>query len=114
MNLNNNGVVIIPGSEGFRHMPPSMTKKKRLAVASLGTSFKDEESYNEAALKLLFGKEKSSKFGSFMFRIMYMLGLTNLWWNSQLKKNNAKDKCFDAPYHNNPTPITTKAFISNK
>jgi len=114
MNFNNHGVIIIPGSEGFRQMPPSWLKKKRLAVASLGSSYKALESYNETDLKFLFGKEKSSKFASFIYRIMYILGLTNMWWNSQLKKNDAFKKRFDAPYNNNPTPITTKAYISNK
>ena len=45
---------------------------------------------------------------------MSMLGLTNTYWNSQLKKNKALDNCFDAPYKDNPTTITTEAYISNK
>ena len=114
MDLNNHGVIIIPGSEGFRLMPPIMTKKKRIAVSKLGASYKANEEYNEKDLKYLLGKEKSSKFGSFMYRIMHLLGLTNKYWNSQLKKNNALKNCYDAPYKDNPSPITTKAYINNK
>ncbi|MCK4552512.1 MAG: NAD(P)H-dependent oxidoreductase, partial [Tenericutes bacterium] len=68
LNLNNHGVIIIPGSEGFRLMPPVMTKKKRIAVANLGSSYKANEQYSEENLKFLYGKEKSSKFDSFMLR----------------------------------------------
>ena len=114
MNLNNHGVIIIPGSEGFRLYPPAMIKKKRLAVARLGASYRVKEKYNETDLLFLFGKEKSSKFSSFVFRIMHMLGLTNMYWDKQLKKNNALDNCFDAPYEDKPTPITTEAYITNK
>ena len=114
LNLNNHGVIIIPGSEGFRLMPPVMTKKKRIAVANLGASYKANEQYSEENLKFLYGKDKSSKFDGFMLRIMNILGLTNMYWKSRLKKNNAKKNCFDAPYKNNPSPITTEAYISNK
>ena len=114
MNLNNHGVIIIPGSEGFRLMPPVMTKKKRIVVSKLAASYKANEQYNKEQLEFLFGKEKSSKFTSIIFKIMHRLGLTNKYWNSQLKKNNVLDNCFDAPYKDNPTPITTKAYITNK
>ena len=114
LNLNNHGVIIIPGSEGFRLMPPVMTKKKRIAVSKLGASFKANEQYSDEYIEFLYGKEKSSKSSSFILKIMSKLGLTNSYWNSQLKKNNAKDNCYDTPYENNPSPITTKAYISNK
>lgn len=112
LNLKNTGVIIIPGSEGFRLMPPSMTKKKRLAVANLGTSYKNNDVYDEKDLKFLYGKEKSSKVSIFFYRILYMLGLTNIYWNSKLKKNNARKKVLDTPYKDNPVPITTDAAIS--
>ena len=114
LGLNNHGVIIIPGSEGFRQMPPVVTKKKHLAVARLGASYKDNKTYNTEDLLFLYGKETHSKFALFIFKIMYFLGLTNWYWRSQLKKNNAfKNRC-DAPYKNNPIPITTDAYITNK
>ncbi len=113
MGFNNFGIVIIPGSEGFRHMPPSMTKKKSMAVSRLGENYKLNESYNKEDILFLFGKEKTSKFGIFLYRIFHLLGLTKMFWNSQLKKNNAYKNVLDAPYRNKPTPITTTAFIKN-
>ena len=114
MNFNNHGVIIIPGSEGFRLMPPIATKKKRLAVSRLGALYKNKKAYDAEDLTLLYGKEKHSRFSKIIFRIMYMLGLSNMYWKSQLKKNNAYENRFDAPYENNPTPITTEAYLSNK
>ncbi len=114
MNLDNRGVIIIPGSEGFRLMPDIMTKKKRQAVSRLAVSFKNNEPYNKKDLKFLFGKEKSSRFSIFLLKIMSLFGLTNKYWDSQLKRNEAFDNRFDAPYENNPIPITTEAYITNK
>ena len=113
MGFNNHGVIIIPGSEGFRVMPPSMTKKKRISVSRFGSLYKSKESYNDSDLKYLFGKEKSSNFSIFVFKLFNKIGLTNLWWKSQLKKNNAYENRFDAPYKNNPTQVTSKAYICN-
>ena len=114
LGLNNHGVIIIPGSEGFRHMPPAMTKKKRLTVARLGALYRSNNSYNTADLLFLYGKEKHSRFALFLFKIMYFLGLANWYWSSQLKKNKAYKNRLDAPYKNNPIPITTDAFLTNK
>ena len=113
MGLNNFGVIIIPGSEGFRLMPPAMTKKKRLAVSRLGKNYKMNKSYGEEDIKFLYGKDKSSSLGQFFLKILSLLGLTNSYWNSRLKKNHAKKNVYDAPYLNNPTPITTTAYIKN-
>jgi len=113
MGFNNFGIVIIPGSEGFRHMPPSMTKQKSMAVSRLGKNYKLNESYNKEDILFLYGKEKTSKIGIFIYRVLHLLGLTKVFWNSQLKKNNAYKKVLDAPYRNKPTPITTTAFIKN-
>ena len=113
MEFNNFGVIIIPGSEGFRLMPPSMTKKKQMAVSRLGKNYKLDESYNKEDLKFLYGKEKSSKLGRFLYRILNLLGLTNMYWNSRLKRNNAYKNVYDAPYKDSPTPITTTASIKN-
>jgi len=113
MGFNNSGVIIIPGSEGFRLMPPSMTKNKRIVVSRLGKNYKMNKSYANEDIKFLYGKDKSSAFGKFFLRILNLFGLTNMYWNSRLKKNNAKKNVYDAPYQDNPTPITTTAYIEN-
>jgi len=98
MGLTNAGVIVIPGSEGFRLMPPNMTKKKHDAVMRLGQAFKSDTPYSPDDLIHLRGKEKTSKFGGFLFKLLSKAGLTNFYWNSLLKKNNAFEKRYDQPY----------------
>jgi len=98
MGLTNAGVIVIPGSEGFRLMPPKMTRKKHDAVMRLGQAFKAGTPYSSEDLNQLRGKETTSKFGALLFKILSKTGLTNLYWNSLLKQNNAFSKRFDQPY----------------
>ncbi len=114
MEFNNHGVIIIPGSEGFRLMPPNMTRKKRLATVELSVEFISGVPYSEDALQLLRGKETLSPFGKIVFRILSKTGLTNFYWNKSLKSNMAYDKRFDAPYADKPTEITGTWAISVK
>lgn len=113
LNLENYGVIVIPGSEGFRLMPPQMTKKKSDAVAKLAKNFKAGQAYVLSDVKSLAPKERLTSMGKLSFRFFKLLGLTNMYWNSNLKKNNAYDKRFDAPYEGKPVPVTTKAYIKN-
>ena len=62
MNMNNHGVIIIPGSEGFRLMPPSMTKKKHLAVSRFGASYKDKKGDTVTISNSTMTDEKALKF----------------------------------------------------
>ncbi|XMB71662.1 NAD(P)H-dependent oxidoreductase [Mycoplasmatota bacterium WC30] len=114
MHFDNHGVIVIPGSEGFRLYPPSMVKRKKEAVSSLAVSYKANEPFNKSDLNLLFGKEKSSAFSIFIYKLLSLFGITNMYWNSRLKKNKAYKNRFDAPYKDNPTTITSENYISNK
>lgn len=102
MNMDNHGVIILPGSEGFRVMPENMTKKKRSIVATLGSKYMNNEPYDQKLLAQLVGKETTSTLGKLIFPILAKLGLTNMYWNQWLKRNNAFDKRFDAPYSKSP------------
>ena len=98
LNLKCPGVILIPGSEGFRLMPPNMTKKKTSAVARLAEEFKSDAAYNEKDLNYLRSRESMNKSGILFFKIISKIGLTNIYWNRSLKKNKAYQKRFDAPY----------------
>jgi multimeric flavodoxin WrbA len=102
LKFKNSGVVIIPGSEGFRLMPPQITKKKNEIVTTIGRDFMNSVDYDPNLLKKLIKKESTSKFGAVRFKLFAKLGLTNFYWNSVLKKNKAYDKRFDAPYNESP------------
>jgi len=107
------GVIIIPGSEGFRLMPPSMTKKKSIAVGQLGVQYKKQTPFDREILAVLSNKKPPSKSTKILFRILALLGFTNMYWNRLLKKNKAFKKRYDAPYKDSPTTITTDAYLSN-
>lgn len=107
------GIILVPGSEGFRLMPPAMTKKKHEAIASLAQSFKSSQTYPKALLKIVNPNETLSKISQNIFRVMAKFGLTNMYWNSNLKKNNAYDKRFDAPYAKGPVEATSKSYVKN-
>ena len=98
LKVKNHGVIMIPGSEGFRLMSPGMLKKKRLAVSRLAEEFKKDIVYNENDLKYLRGRESMTKNDAVFFMIISKLGLTNIYWNTSLKKNKAYKNRFDAPY----------------
>lgn len=108
MGFTNHGIVVIPGSEGFRLMPPKMLHKKKNAMATLASNYKSDTPYEIKSLKTLRGKEKMSKQIAFALRILSKIGITNMYWNMELKKNNAFKKRYDAPYAKSPVPITSK------
>ncbi len=98
MNVNNHGVIIIPGSEGFRIMPENMTKKKAALTASLGSMFMSASPYNQSMVQKLEGIEKLNHLQTQLFKVACKLGLLNFYWNKELKKNNAYGNRFDQPY----------------
>ncbi|MBI9010797.1 MAG: NAD(P)H-dependent oxidoreductase [Clostridiales bacterium] len=98
MSMKNYGVVIIPGSEGFRLMPPKMTAKKAEKVAEIGDMFRLNKPFPSAVKESLEGPLVQSKLQRLLFKILSLVGLSNVYWNSQLKKNNAFKNRFDAPY----------------
>lgn len=114
MHLQNHGVIIIPGSEGFRVMPPKMTQKKHMALARLAHQRSTNIDFNPNDLSLLRGRETMSTLFIMFFRLFALFGLTNLYWNRNLKKNNAFKERFAAPYQDAPTPITTFAYLNNR
>lgn len=98
MSMENYGVIIIPGSEGFRLMHPKMTAKKAEKLARIGEMYRSNKPFPDAVKESLEGPLVQSKPQRILFKILSLVGLTNFYWNSQLKKNNAYEKRFDAPY----------------
>jgi hypothetical protein len=98
MEMKNYGIFIIPGSEGFRIMPPRMTAKKARRVANIGRLYQMNKPFLKEDKTMLEGPLVQSKAKVAFLIMMKKLGLTNFYWDQQLKKNNAFDKRFDAPY----------------
>lgn len=98
MEMKTYGVFVIPGSEGFRIMPPRMTAKKAKQVAAIGRDYQRSIPFQKEVKAALEGPLVHSKSQAAYFKIIQKLGLSNLYWDQQLKKNKAFDKRFDAPY----------------
>jgi multimeric flavodoxin WrbA len=92
------GVFIIPGSEGFRIIPPKMMAKKAGRVEAIGRAYRTSKPFPKDAKIALEGSMAQTRLKTKRFRFMKKAGLSNVYWNRQLKQNDAFDKRFDAPY----------------
>ncbi|WP_296557871.1 NAD(P)H-dependent oxidoreductase [uncultured Acetobacterium sp.] len=90
--------IVIPGSEGFRLMPPQQNRKKQQAVMALMEQFRSDQPFDKHLLKRLAGKRQGTKTGNMVFSLLAKTGITNLYWDSNLKRNQAYEKRFDQPY----------------
>jgi multimeric flavodoxin WrbA len=92
------GTAVLGGSEGFRMMSDSMTRKKRELFNMLGEKMVIEGCFNAEDLKKIAGRERFSKSTLLAYRVLAKTGLTDMYWNSMLKKNKAFDKRYNQPY----------------
>ncbi len=92
------GTVIKGGVEGIQIMPPMMTKKLFVGFQKLGEHFALTEQFSSDILVQFSKPYRLSKSRLFVFRVGAKLGLSNFYWNSNLKKNNAFEKRFAQPF----------------
>ncbi len=92
------GTVIKGGVEGIKVKPAWMTKKLFKSFHQLGETFGEKGIFDKQIILKLAKPERYSKFSLVIFRILQKIGLTNFYWDSMLKKNNAFEKRFDKPY----------------
>lgn len=92
------GTVIKGGVEGIQIMPPFMTKKLFAQFEILGEYFAKNSAFSPQIIEKLRKPYKMSPLRRTLFSMMAKTGLTNFYWNSNLKKNGAFEKRFDKPY----------------
>ena len=92
------GTVIKGGTEGIQVQPPSMTRKLFKSFYELGKTFGKTGAFDKQIVLKLAKPERLTKFQLWAFRLLSKIGLTNFYWDSQLKKNNAYEKRFAKPY----------------
>jgi putative NADPH-quinone reductase len=95
MKMNYLGTIIMGGSEALSAAPDSMFKKKITSFKAVGRCIIENKALT-AEDKALIGKHELLP--GYMLFFMKRLSVSNFFWNSQLKKNNAFDKRFDKPY----------------
>ena len=98
LNLVHYGVVIMGGSEGTRHMPPKMLRKKQAYFNKIGSDFASGKPLDNEVRQALFEPERFNKFQQIGFSIFRTLGFTDAYWDKNLKKNDAYDQRFATPY----------------
>ncbi len=92
------GTVIKAGSEGLKIMAPFMTKKIFNQFYMLGKVFAESEAFDS---RINLGLRKPYQISAFKLSIIKLLsktGLTNFYWNMNLKKNNAMHLRDAQPY----------------
>jgi len=92
------GTVIKGGVEGIQVMPPWMTRKLFSRFGELGEYFAEHRAFSPAIMETLAKPYLMSPLRRFVFRLMIMTGLSNFYWNSNLKKNGAFENRFDQPF----------------
>jgi len=90
------GCIILGGSEAIMHAPHQYFKKKIEALGSLGRKILTEETFSKEDVKLPGHKETLPLLTSFFLKTFP--SLNDIFWNSQLKKNNAFEQRYARPY----------------
>jgi hypothetical protein len=91
--------VIKGGVEGIQIMPAPMTKKLYSRFESLGEYFGQNETFDQKIMNELRKPYTFTHTHVRVFNFLSRLGLTNFYWNSNLKKNGAYGKRFARPYY---------------
>jgi hypothetical protein len=92
------GTAVKGGGEGLQVMPGWMTKKTFHGFYMLGKEYSADKGFDEAVLKVLAPWEKMSKGRMAFFRLLNRTGLGNMYWDQQLKTNQAFEQRFDRPF----------------
>jgi NAD(P)H-dependent FMN reductase len=94
------GIAIKGGVEGIKIMPEWMKRKTFSRFRQLGKLFGQFGRFDKLTIKKLSKPVKLSGFRVLLYRLMKATGMSNYYWNMQLKENNAFEKRFAAPYKN--------------
>jgi len=92
------GTAVRGNIEGIQHMPPYMTKKVFNLYYTLGKGFGASGRFDPEVVKKVAGRERFSNAAKITVKIMSALKLSDSFWNSLLKKNNAYDRRYARPY----------------
>ncbi len=92
------GTIVRGGGEGIKEMPPIMTRGLFTSFHELGSIFGETGIFDESVMRRLTKGERYSPLAKLLLTVMTAFGLTDSYWNRQLKKNGAYEKRYDRPY----------------
>lgn len=95
LKMNYMGTIIMGGSEALSAAPDNYFRKKVICFNNIGKSIIQNKPFT-AEDKAYIGKPELLSWNTLF--VMKWFSISNFFWNSQLKKNNAFKKRFDKPY----------------
>lgn len=92
------GIVVAGGMAGVRYMPERMNKKTFARLEEAGSLYEQSGVFSQETIRQFGQLHRYSESQLRRLRFFKKLGLTDMFWNSMLKKNNAYHKRFDKPF----------------
>ena len=86
------------GEAAAIYMYPKMFKKVLKLVADLGTAYEETHAFDREIVKKLGKPYEISKSMMLLLNLVSKVGLANIGWHRELKKNDAMDKRLDRPF----------------
>lgn len=86
------------GQAAATYMYPDMFKKVLKLLNDLGVAFEETHVFDKVIVKKLGEPYELTKFQLGLLNLMDKVGLSNVWWHKELRKNNALDKRLDRPF----------------
>lgn len=86
------------GEAAAIYMFPKMFKKILKLINDLGAAYEENHAFDKEIVKILCTPYELSKSKLRFLKLADKIGLSNLFWNRTLKKNNAFDKRLDRPF----------------
>lgn len=92
------GTAVKGNSEAFHLMPETMNKKIKGLFNRLGEGMIRDGKFDEADMRKLASPEKLEGSTLLLYKILAKLGVLNIYFNVELKKNNAIKNSFARPF----------------
>jgi putative NADPH-quinone reductase len=86
------------GQAAATYMYPDMFKKILKLLNDLGVAYEETHVFDKDLVKKLGEPYEITKFQLGLLNLMDKVGLSNVWWHRELRKNNALDKRLDRPF----------------
>lgn len=94
------GTIVRGGSEGIQSMSRIVTRGLFKSFHRLGAIYGRTGELDKGVARRLARTERHPWYIKLMVYVMVALGMSDAYWNSQLKKNGAFERRFDRPYVN--------------
>jgi NAD(P)H-dependent FMN reductase len=92
------GTIVKGGCEGVRLMPEKMNRKLFVGLHEMGADLAQKGRFDPDKLKKLAKPERYPRILAPIFKLVLKLPLAQLYWNNQLKQNDAYEDRFAKPF----------------